>query len=53
MGTGVTTRAAAERATAYPHEEKRNAQQLGVAVTQLQVACLYEKVLTPQAWDTS
>ena len=46
MGTDVTTRSAAERVTAYPDQEQRNAQQLTVTVTQLQVASLYERVLT-------
>ena len=46
MGTDVTTRAAAERITVHPDQESANARQLGVTVPQLQVACLYEKVLT-------
>ena len=46
MDTDITTRAAAERADAHPHEESRNARQLGVTVPQLQVASLYEMVLT-------
>ncbi len=45
MGTDVTTRAAAERITAYPDQDGSNAQQLGITVTQLQVASLYETVL--------
>ena len=46
MDTDVTTRSAAERVTAYPNEEQRNAQRLTVTVTQLQVASLYESILT-------
>ena len=45
MGTDVTTRAAAERITAYPDQDGSNAQLLGITVTQLQVASLYETVL--------
>ena len=54
MGTDVTTRSAAERVTAYPNEEQRNAQQLTVTVTQLQVASLYESSPhpSPGRWDT-
>ena len=44
MGTDVTTRFVAERITAYPNQEQRNAQQL--TVTQLQAASLYERLLT-------
>ena len=46
MGTDVTTRAAAACAGANLGDDSANARQLGLTVPQLQVACLYEKVLT-------
>ena len=46
MGTDVTTRAAAACAGVNLGDDSANARQLGLTVPQLQVACLYEKVLT-------